>query len=110
LFAASRLIQGGFIDEGLAEVEKINSQNPRNLDSIILFAETYEQIGNFAKAIAYREKLADLDPWNATNYLELGKNYKAVGDLNKSQKMLDKILSFVPNGPIAEQAIKELVF
>ncbi len=109
LFAASRLIQGGFIDEGLAEVEKINYQNPRNLDSIILIAETYEQIGNFSKAIAYREKLVDLDPWNATNYLELGKYYKAVGDLNKSQKMLDKILSFVPNGPITEQAIKELV-
>ena len=109
LFAASRLIQGGFTDEGLAEVKKIYLKDPRSADSLILFALTYKQLNNLSMAITYREKLAKLDPWNATNYLELGRDYKAVGNLVKSQEMLDKILSFAPNGPIAEQASKELV-
>lgn len=109
LIAASRLIQGGFMDEGLAEVKKIYLKDPRSSDSLILFALTYKQLNNLPMAITYREKLAKLDPWNATNYLELGRDYKAVGNLVKSQEMLDKILSFAPNGPIAEQASKELV-
>lgn len=109
LIAASRLIQGGFTDEGLAEVKKIYLKDPRSADSLILFALTYKQLNNLSMAITYREKLAKLDPWNATNYLELGRDYKAVGNLVKSQEMLDKILSFAPNGPIAEQASKELV-
>jgi O-antigen ligase len=108
LFAASRLIQGGFVDEGLAEVKKINLQDPRSSDSLMLFALTYKQLNNLPMAITYRENLAKLDPWNAANYLELGRDYKAVGNLVKSQEMLDKILSFAPNGPIAEQASKEL--
>jgi tetratricopeptide (TPR) repeat protein len=109
LYAASRLIQSGFVNEGLVEVKKINLKDPRNLDALLLLALTYEQLSDFPNAIIYRENLIELDPWNAPNYLELGRNYKAVGNLEKSQEMLDKILSFAPNGPIAEQASKELV-
>jgi tetratricopeptide (TPR) repeat protein len=96
------------VDEGLAEVKKINLQDPRSSDSLMLFALTYKQLNNLPMVITYRENLAKLDPWNAPNYLELGRDYKAVGNLVKSQEMLDKILSFAPNGPIAEQASKEL--
>ena len=109
LYAASRLIQSGFVNEGLIEVKKINLKDPRNLDALLLLALTYEQLSDFPNAIIYRENLAKLDPWNAPNYLELGRNYKAISNLVKSQEKLDKILSFAPNGPIAEQASKELV-
>jgi len=109
LYAASRLIQSGFVNEGLVEVKKINLEDPRNLDALLLLALTYEQLSDFPNAIIYRENLAELDPWNAPNYLELGRDYKAVGNLVKSQEMLEKIVSFAPIGPIAEQASKELV-
>ena len=52
--------------------------------------------------------MAKLDPWNAVNYLALGKDYKTQGDLVKSKEMLDKILSFASNNPIAEQSKTEL--
>lgn len=108
LFAASRLIQGGFTEEGLVEAKKLYLQNPRNLDTLMLFALTYEQLNNLSEANIYRVKIAQLDPWNAANYLALGKNYKALGDQTNSNAMLNKILSFASTHPIADQANKEL--
>jgi hypothetical protein len=49
-----------------------------------------------------------LDPWNAENYFALGKNYKAIGDQDNVKAMLDMILSFAPNDPIAIKAKSEL--
>ena len=108
LFAASRLIQSGYVDEGLAEAKKIYLQNPRNLDALLLFALTYEQLNNLPEATSYREKIAELDPWNAQNYLALGKYYKQQGDLSKSKLMLEKILSFATTHQIADLAKIEL--
>jgi O-antigen ligase len=108
LFAASRLLQSGYVDEGLAEAKKIYLQNPRNLDALLLFALTYEQLNNLPEAISYREKIVQLDPWNAKNYLALGKYYKQQGDLSKSKEMLEKILSFASANQIADQAKIEL--
>ena len=108
LFAASRLIQSGYVGEGLAEAKKIYHQNPRNLDAMLLFALTYEQLNNLPEAISYREKIVQLDPWNAKNYLALGKYYKQQGDLAKSKEMLEKILSFASTNQIADQAKIEL--
>jgi len=104
LFAASRLIQGGFVDEGLTEVKSILKEDSRNLDALKLIAMTYERINILPDAILYREKLGELDPWNAANYLALGKYYKAQGDYMKSKAMLDKILSFASENQIAAQA------
>jgi tetratricopeptide (TPR) repeat protein len=108
LFAASRLIQSGFVNEGLGEVNKIYLQDPRNLDTLMLLALTYERINNLPKAIVYREKIAQLDPWNASNFLALGKDYKLQGDFVKSEAMLEKILSFASTNSIAKQASEEL--
>ena len=108
LFAASRLIQSGYVDEGLAEAKRIYLQNSRNLDALLLFALTYEQLNNLPEATSYREKIAELDPWNAKNYLAIGKYYKQQGDLGKSKEMLEKILSFAATDQIADQAKIEL--
>ena len=108
LYAASRLIQSGYVDEGVAAAKKIYLQNPRNLDALLLFALTYEQLNNLPEATSYREKIAELDPWNAQNYLALGKYYKQQGDLSKSKLMLEKILSFATTHQIADLAKIEL--
>ena len=108
LFAASRLIHGGFVDEGLQEIYRILADNPRNQDALNLVALTFEQLSNFPRAIEFREKIVLLDPWNAENYLALGNDYKKQGNLAKSKAMLLKILSFASTNPIAEQAKNEL--
>jgi O-antigen ligase len=108
LTAAMYLIQGGFTDEGMLVIKKILVDDPRNLDALNGIALTSEQLNNIPDAIACRENMAKLDPWNAANYLALGRDYKAQGDLVKSKEMLDKILSFASNNPIAAQAKTEL--
>jgi O-antigen ligase len=108
LTAAMNLAQSGFIEEGLKEVIKVHTENPRNLDALNILVRTYEQINRIPEAIMYREKISQIDPWNADNYLSLGKNYKAQGDLIKTKAMLDKILSFASGKEIAEQAKTDL--
>jgi tetratricopeptide (TPR) repeat protein len=107
LFAASRLIDAGF-EEGLSEAEKLYKVDPRNLDTLALLSITNERLGNLSKAIEFRKAITELDPWNAENYLSLGRYYKSQGNSTESKLMLDKILSFAANHPIAEQAAKEL--
>jgi O-antigen ligase len=108
LIAASRLIQAGFVAEGLGAIDDVISQNPRNLEALNLMAMTQEQLGNLPRTILYREKIAEIDPWNAANYLALGKVYKAQGNVIKSRELLNKIQSFASSTPIAEQAIEVL--
>jgi len=107
LFAASKLIDAGF-EEGLTEAEKLYKVDPRSLDALALLSIANERLGNLSKAIEFRKAIAELDPWNAENYLALGKYYKSQGNSTESKLMLDKILSFAANHPIAEQAAKEL--
>ena len=108
VFAASRLIQTGYIDDALSSLKMIYENDPRNIDAIRLLALTYEQLTKIPEAITFRIKLAKLDPWNADNYLELGKDYKFQGDLGNSKVMLNKILSFASNDPIAAKAKTDL--
>ena len=108
LFASINLVENGFINEGLSEIEKISLKDPRNVTALSLLAIINEQLGNLPKAIAYREKIVRLDPWGATNYLALGIYYKQQGNLVQSQMMLEKILSFAASNPISQQAKKEL--
>ena len=108
---AQNLIQAGYVGEGVATLETIHNNDPRNLDAINLLALTFEAYDQIPKAIIYREKMAVLNPWNAVNYLVLGQDYKKQGDMAKTREALDKILSFatgVNGGPIADQARKEL--
>ena len=104
LTAAMNLVQSGFIEEGLAAVKEINTENPRNLDALNVLVRTYEQTNRISEAIIYREKISQIDPWNAANYLALGKAYKSQGDLTKSKEMLDKILFFASGKEVAAQA------
>jgi O-antigen ligase len=109
LTAAMNLAQSGFVEEGLTEVIKIHTENPRNLDALNVLVRTYEQTNRIAEAINYREKISEIDPWNADNYLSLGKLYKAQGNSPKTKAMLDKILSFAAGKEVAEQAKIDLV-
>jgi O-antigen ligase len=108
---ANNLIQSGYVLEGIEALKEVHELDPRNLDTVNLLSTTYEAYQQPDQAIIYREKMVRLNPWNAVNYLLLGQDYKKVGNLEKSQEMLEKILSFasgVNGGPIAEQAKKDL--
>jgi O-antigen ligase len=108
LYSGMYLIRGGYVDEGVTAVKKINKNDPRNMDALNGLALVAEQLGKYDDAISFRIALSKLDPWNAVNYLSLGKNYKAKGDLVNAKLMLAKINSFASNDPIAAQAKSDL--
>ena len=87
-------------------LEVIN-QDPRNLDTLALLVDTYEKTGNFERAIYYRNQISMYDPWNAQNYLGLAQLYEQVGKYSEMTNMVEKVLSFAPNDPIASVATKE---
>ena len=99
----------GYRDEAIKELEEIIDSDPRNLDTLLNLAVRNEQLRNFDKGIMYRKEITKYDPWNAQNYLALGVVYKYIEDYDSMQAMLDKILSFAANDPIAVTAKNELV-
>jgi len=107
--AASFLANSGFAEEGINELEKFASSDPRSDDAIDLLATYYYQLGNIKLAIEKRKQISLLDPWDAKNYLTLGQLYKILGDTENMKKMQEKILSFASNTPEGEKAKAELV-
>ena len=91
------------------ELQQINKNDYRNLDTLILLVAANEISGNLAESIYYRNEIAKYDPWNAPNYLALGLIYKKQGDEQKMNLMLSKILSFASNDPIAKEAKEQLI-
>ena len=63
---------------------------------------------NYENAIKYRLKMSIIDEWNAANYINLGLDYKQIGQIEKSQEMLEKIMSFASDNSIAKKAQIEL--
>jgi O-antigen ligase len=108
VMTASYLGGMGFTTESLDLLNKLYTNDPRNLDTLTLLASFNQQLGKYQEAINYRKQIAKLDPWNAENYLVLGRYYKQLGDKTNMQITLDKILSFASNDPIAATAKSEL--
>jgi len=109
IMTASYMGGMGFTAESLTLLSDLHAKDPRNLDTLNLLATFNQQLGNFSEAIEYRKKIEKLDPWNAENYLVMGRYYKELGDKANMQVVLDKILSFASNDPIAADAKSELV-
>jgi tetratricopeptide (TPR) repeat protein len=98
----------GFTAQAAEELNKLVSDDPRNLSYLqgLIIFET--RANNLQRVIQIRNQISEYDPWNAQNYLELIKLYKLSGDLSKAGEMKDKIISFAANTEIAKNAIELL--
>jgi O-antigen ligase len=108
-FQAARSIGDmGNLEFSYSVISDLHKKDLRNLD-FLNWLVWYERIkSNPSNEELYRKKIAKLDPWNASNYLELGKLYKKQGDNLKMNLMLERILRFAANSPIASEARNEL--
>jgi O-antigen ligase len=107
--SASFLVNSGFVDEGISELEKMSVSNKRYEGSLFLLATYYTQLNKLDLAIEKRIAISNLDPWDAANYLQLGKLYKSIGDLEKMNQVRNKILSFAPDTPEGQAAKLDLI-
>ena len=106
--ASLSLYDMGFTAQGTEELNKLVSDDPRNLNYLqgLIIFET--RANNLQRVIQVRNQISEYDPWNAQNYLELIKLYKLSGDLSKATEMKDKINSFAANTEIVKSAIELL--
>jgi len=108
IMTASYLGGMGYGTEALQLLQELHLKDQRNLDTLTLLSSFNEQLGNYEKAIYFREKIAKLDPWNAENLLVIGRDYKILKNDVKVEEYLNKILSFASSDPIAKVAVTEL--
>lgn len=105
--AVVRVLAAGANERAVQILLEVIKQDPRNLDTLAVLVDTYEKTGNFDRAIYFRNQISKYDPWNAQNYLGLAQLYEQVGNYSEMSKMVEKILSFAPNDPIASVAKNE---
>lgn len=105
---AQYLIDLGYTQEGIKELEKVSLIDSRNDEVLDTLATAYYLNGNLSRAIYYREKITLLNPWDARNYLILGQLYKANGDLEKMKIIKSKIISFASTTEEGKRAVIEL--
>ena len=106
--AATYLIDAGYIDYGLNELEKIHKSDPRELPTLEFLAMANKNLGKIDQAINYRKEIYKYDKWNARNLLSLGNLYKAQGDKENMALVLGQIKSFASNDPIYQTAVADL--
>jgi O-antigen ligase len=108
LDCALAMIDAGFTDEGISEINKLEKAYPRNEYVITALSELSEQQSDLPAAIDYRVKLAIIDPYNAKNYLRLLVLYKGIGDLGQANVMQAKINELFPNSQFSAEAQSKL--
>jgi tetratricopeptide (TPR) repeat protein len=106
--AATYLIDAGYTDYGMSELEKIHKSDPRDLPTLEFLAMANKNLGRIDQSISYRKEIYKYDKWNARNLLALGNLYKAQGDKINMAFVLGQIKSFASNDPIYQTAVAEL--
>jgi tetratricopeptide (TPR) repeat protein len=109
VMVGSYLFSSGYENEGIAAVEKVLDENPRNLDALHLISEYWRYKGNDEKEIYYRNLISENDPWNAKNLLTIGEVYKKQGNTTKMNEALEKIIEIAPDSEISILAKTALV-
>ena len=109
IITASYLAQNGFLSEGIENLKKLSTQDPRNIDTWTYLAEFSERTQQLDSAITYREKITLLDPYNTRNYLQLAREYKAKGNTLKVNSILAKINSYDRISQESKTANTELI-
>lgn len=105
--AVVRVLSIGANERAIKILNELIIQDPRNLDTLALLVDTYEKIGDYDKAVYFRNQISKYDPWNAKNYLGLAQLYKQLGRYDEMTSMVEKILSFASDDPIASVAKNE---
>jgi tetratricopeptide (TPR) repeat protein len=106
--SAEYLLDLGYQEEGIKELEKVLLFDSRNDEIMDVLAIAYFLRGYTDRAIHYRERITVVNPWDARNYLILGQLYKANGDFEKMSVVKSKIISFASTTEEGRRAIAEL--
>jgi Flp pilus assembly protein TadD len=83
------LLRAGKTQEGIAELEKVQKQDPSLPHTWFNLGITFRKNGEFERAISQLEKMTDLAPNEPVSHYNLGVLYRQAGRIADAQKQLE---------------------
>ncbi len=94
---ALALLRAGKTDEGIAELERVQKQDPKLPHTWFNLGITYRKQGEFEKAIPEFQKMTELVPDEPVSHYNLGVLYKQAGRNEEARKELETAARLGPN-------------
>jgi TolB-like protein/cytochrome c-type biogenesis protein CcmH/NrfG len=87
----------GYWDQSIAYFEQALVLDPRNVELLILAAETYNCLRQFAAALKLYDRVLDITPNNPDALAAKARIYQAQGNLEEAAKMLVEVNAQTPS-------------
>jgi len=100
----------GHWDPSIAYFEQALALDPRNVELLILAAETYTCLRQFPAALKLYDRALDITPNNPDVMAAKAKIYQAHGNLKEAAKMLVEVDAQTPSLPLFGTKINQLRF
>lgn len=94
---ALALLRAGKTPEGVAELLKVQKQDPKLPHTWFNLGIVYRKAGDFEKAIPEFEKMIELVPDEPVSHYNLGVLFKQAGELEKAQQQFEIATKLNPN-------------
>ncbi len=100
----------GHWDPSIAYFEQALALDPRNVELLILVAETYTCLRQFPAALKLYDRVLDITPNNPDVMAAKASIYQAQGNLEEAAKMLVEVDAQTPSLPLFRTKIDQLRF
>jgi tetratricopeptide (TPR) repeat protein len=94
-------------EDGLSDVEKALTLNPRSIVANTLMGLYWQRQNNFEKAVSYFETSARIDPANPALQAEIGNSIAQLGDINLALSYFQRAVELSPNDPVYLRKLAE---
>lgn len=81
--------------------ERTLSEQPGHIDSYLLIARAYANLGDYQKAVYYCLQALEIDSLAVAPHYLLAHLYEAQGNVNRAKRILKKIVYLAPQMPLA---------
>jgi TolB-like protein len=98
----------GHWDQSIAYFEQALTLDPRNVELLILAAETYNCLRQFPAALKLYDRVLDITPSNPDALAAKASIYQAQGNLEEAAKMLVEVNAQTPSLPLFGTKISQL--
>jgi tetratricopeptide (TPR) repeat protein len=86
-------------NEGLAELRKALTLDPKSLAAHTLMAMYWSRRGSYDQALEYMQNAVDLDPQNPLLHIELANAFAQAGDMQSAYNSLEQAVTLAPEDP-----------
>ncbi|NMG58826.1 tetratricopeptide repeat protein [Geitlerinema sp. P-1104] len=98
---AQRHFEASAYRQAIQTAERALSQTPRHVETYLLIARAYANLGEYQKAVYYCLQALEIDSLAVGPHYLLAHLYEAQGNINRAKQVLKKIVYLAPKMPLA---------